>query len=198
MGSVNFLQSCVLDGIVIEPWTITRFPLEAAYHAKLSSAATRHVVASLFEFDHGRTVKTSLPSFRFGYLNKPLCFFVFGAFPGHVPFAVTSTTDFGFTPPTLAVFPPRIATAGSIDVNICGFDPFTAAFSGAVDTVFGSILLKLLVPFDLEWVGKQLLHVFQRDVICSTAFGWHVLGIRGGHGKYSFEAIMTHAVSAAK
>ena len=192
------LQSSVLRRFVAEPRTIAGFPAEAANHTELGSAATGHVIASLFELDHSRAIEAALPSFGFRHLDKPLRLFVVGAFAADVPFPVASTTDLGFAPPTLAVLPPAIGTARRIDVNVCRFDPLAATSSGTVDTVFSRILLKLLVPFDLELIGKQFLHMFQGDMIGGTAFRGHVLRIRGRHNKDSLEAIVTHAVPAGK
>jgi hypothetical protein len=45
-------QVCV-DGLVVEPGTIARFPFQPAHHAELGGAATGHVVAAFFELHHG-------------------------------------------------------------------------------------------------------------------------------------------------
>lgn len=101
----------------------------------------------------------------FGYFDKALGFFVFGTFAAGVPFAVACTTDLGLAPATLAIPPPAIGAAGQVEMNICWFDPLATASGGAVDAVFSSILMILLVPFLLERVGEQLFYVSQGDMI---------------------------------
>lgn len=159
------LQAIGGDGFVGEPGAIAGFPAKATDHAEFGSAATGHVVASFAEFYHGGAVETALPSFLFGYFDKTIGFFVVGTFAAGMPFAVAGTTDFGFAPPTLAISPSAIGTASQVEMYICWFDPRTAASGGAVDAVFSSILMILLVPSPLERVGKQLFYVFQRDII---------------------------------
>ena len=115
-----------------------------------------------------------------------------------MPFTVACTTNLGFAPPTFAISPPAIGTAGQVEMNLCWFDPRAAASGRAVDAVFSSILMIFLVPFPLECVGKQLFYVFQWDMIGCTACRRHVLWIRSRDSKDSFEAIVTHAVPAVK
>lgn len=47
------IEPVSLDGFVVEPGTVASLPFIPAYHTELGSATAGHMVAALFEFDHG-------------------------------------------------------------------------------------------------------------------------------------------------
>ena len=67
-----------------------------------------------------------------------------------MPLAVTSTADLSFAAAAFAVLAASIGPAGGIQKNMRGLDPLAAAFAGAVNTVFGGVLLIFFIPFLLE------------------------------------------------
>ena len=145
-GNVHVIQAVCFDGLVVEPGTVTGFPLKAADHAEFSSAATGHVVTAFFQFDGGFAVVTALPAFLFSDPDEFLGCCVFGTFARGVPSIVAEAADFGSTSLALAVLPAMVRTTTSIRVDICRLDPLAAFASGTVDAILSCVLLKFLVP----------------------------------------------------
>ena len=77
---IHVIQAVCLDGLVVEPRTVTGFPLEAADHAELGTAATSHMITAFFQFDGGFAIITALPAFLFGDSNEFLGCCVLGTF----------------------------------------------------------------------------------------------------------------------
>ena len=53
LHDVHMKQAVILYNLIIEPWTVTRFPLRTANHAELGSTATGHVITSFFQLNCG-------------------------------------------------------------------------------------------------------------------------------------------------
>lgn len=83
-------------------------------------------------------------------------------------------------------------------MDICGRDPGAAAASWTVDSVFGGVFLVFFIPLYFEAQIEELLYVLERNVLWSAAAGRHMGRIVDGHGEYSSEAGVTHAVAARK
>lgn len=66
-----------------------------------------------------------------------------------MPLAVALAADFESATATFAVFLRMNATA-EIGMDVCRFDPFTAAFSRTIYAVFGGVFLIFLIPFHFE------------------------------------------------
>ena len=143
---VHVIQAVCFDGLVVEPRTVTGFPLEAADHAEFGTAATGHVVTAFFQFDGGFAVVTALPAFLFGDPDEFLGRCVFGTFARGVPSVVAEAADFGSTSLTFTVLPAMVRTTTCISVDICRLDPLAAFSSGAVDAILGRVFLIFLVP----------------------------------------------------
>ena len=171
------IQSILLNGLVIEPRAIASFPLDTTDHAKLRFTATCHMIATLFQLDRGTTIVASLPSFFLGDFDKLLGGVVSRARAASMPTAIAGYAHFGSTSPAFTVFSSRIGSATGVNVNACGLDPLTTATSRTVQTVFGGVLLVLLVPFHLELEIKKFVYVFKGDVFWGAAFGGHMLWV---------------------
>ena len=192
------IEAILLHSLVIKPWTITRLPSQAADHAELCAAATRHVIASLLELDGRRAVEAALPAFLFRDLGESRCGFVIGTFPSGVPAPVTGAADFRAATNTFSIFAAAVGTAGGVEVDVGGLDPLAAAAGGAVDAVFGGVFLVFLVPLHLETPIEELLDMFKGDVVVGAAFWRHVLWVGDGKGEDSAEAGMAHPVGAGE
>ena len=140
------IQAVCFDGLVVEPRTVTGFPLEAADHAEFGTAATGHVVTAFFQFDGGFAVVTALPAFLFGDPDELLGRCVFRTFARGMPSIVAEAADFGSTSLAFAVLPAMVRTTTCISVYICRLDPLAAFSSGAVDAILGRVFLIFLVP----------------------------------------------------
>jgi len=70
-------------------------------------------------------------------------------------------------------------------MNISWLDPLTAATAWTIYPILSCIFLILPVPVLLKIDIKQALNMFQRYMVCSTAFRWHMLRISNGKLKYS-------------
>jgi hypothetical protein len=57
-----------------------------------------------------------------------------------MPFAVTLAADLGLTSTTLAIL------SSVLPMHAPGFDPFATPSGRTIDTIFGRVLLELLVP----------------------------------------------------
>lgn len=143
---VHVIQAICFDGLVVEPRTVTGFPLEAADHAELGTAATGHMITAFFQFDGGFAVVTALPAFLFGDPDEFLGGCIFGTFARGVPSVVTEAADFGSTSLAFTVLPAMVRTTTSICTNICRLDPLATLSSRAVDAIFSCVFLKFLVP----------------------------------------------------
>lgn len=152
-----------------------------------------HMIAALLELDHGRTVMTPLPPLSLCNLHKGIGFVILGAFFPAVPLAVTEAADLGLTSAAFAILS---ATSGLVKVDIGRLDPFSAAFTGAVDAVLGRVLLIFTVPLHLELDVEQLVDMLERDMISGATTGRHVLRIRDRQHEDTFQAVMTHDVAA--
>jgi len=182
--------------LVVEPRAVAAFPFEAADHAEFGAAAARHVVAAFLELDHCAAVVAALPTCLLCYLGEAGGGFVFWALSTGMPFPIAGHADFRPTPLAFSVFSSAVETAGSVDVDICGFYPFAAAFCGAVGAVLGCVFLVFLVPFHFELDVEELVDVFEGDVFAGAA-GWgHVRGVGDGHGEDPAEAGVAHTVAA--
>lgn len=116
-------EAVSVDGFVVEPGTIARFPLEAADHAEFGAAATGHVVATFLQLDSCRAVETALPSFFLRDLDKLLRSGVFGTFAARMPFVIARAADFCLAPLAFAKLPASVGASAGIDVDMCRFDP---------------------------------------------------------------------------
>lgn len=153
----------VVIGVVslfVEPEAGTSFPLDAAGEAELGTATTSHVVAAFDLLDRSSAVVTALPTFPLSHLDEFLGCGVFGAFTRGVPFVVAETADFGLAAVAFPVFAAVVGAAAGVGVDVGGLDPFTAAFGGAVEAVFGGVFLVFAVPFYLEVVVEEFYYVF--------------------------------------
>lgn len=100
-----------------------------------------------------------------------------------MPFAAAVHTSLGCASRAFSVFLAIVGVA-----NVLWTNKLTATASGAVDAVAGRKLYKFLVPILFEILVKEALNVFEGDIVCGAAFGWHVLGISDGEFKASLEA----------
>ena len=171
------VQAVCFDGLVVKPRTVTGFPLEAADHAELGTAATGHMITAFFQFNGGFAVVTALPAFLFSDPDEFLGCCVFGTFARGVPSIIAEAADFGPTSLAFAVLPAMVRTTTSIRTNICRLDPLAALSSWAVNAILSCIFLKFLVPEILEFIVKQPIYVFERNHVRCAARRRHMLGI---------------------
>lgn len=115
------VESVGFDGLIVEPRAVTGLPFVATDHAEFSRAATCHVIAAFFKFDHGGAVEASLPAFLLGDFDEFLGLFVFRAVSTGVPFAVADAANLGMTSFALPVL------AAAVCINIFWFDPLAAS-----------------------------------------------------------------------
>lgn len=195
-GDVDVSEAVGFDGLVVEPGAVARFPREAADHAELGAAAAGHVVAAFLELDGRGAVEAALPAFFLGDLDEFLRRGVFGAVAAGMPFVVAGAADFRLAPLAFAKLPASVGATARVDVDMCGFDPGAATPCGAVDAVFGRVLLKLSIPFSFEAVVEELVDVFEVDAIFCAACRWHMLWIGRGKGEDTAQAGVAHAVFA--
>ena len=154
------------------------------------------MVAAFLQFNRGGAVEAALPALLFSDLGETLRGLVFRTFTTCMPFTIASAADFGPATAAFPVFAAAVRTARGVQVDIRGFDPFATSSCGTVDAVLGSVLLVLLIPFLLELCIKELLDVFQRNVVLSTAFGRHMLRVSNGQREYSPQTGVAHAMIA--
>ena len=195
LRDIHMVQPVVLYSFVVEPWTITALPFDAADHAEFSLASARHVIAAFLELDRGRAVVTSLPAFQFGDLGKSCGRFVFGTILTVVPFSVAHDTYLCPAAAAFPVFPSGVCAARSVQVDICRFNPLATALGGTINAILRCVFLIFPIPFHLELQVEQLVHVFQGDVVYGAAFRRHVGRICNGHCKDAPKARMAHAMA---
>lgn len=151
------------------------------------------MVTALLQLNHSLTPITPLPALILGLRQQLNRLLVFGTIPRAMPLAITSHTHLGLTLPTLPVLAVRVV---GVVADVLGLDELVAALGRAVDAVAGRVLDELLVPRLFEVVVKKPVYMFQGDVVCGAAFGWHVLGVGEGQFEASLEAVLTHPVAA--
>jgi hypothetical protein len=139
------------------------------------------MIAALFKFNHSLAVVATLPSLLFSQIDKALSLWVFRALAASVHLVVTQRADLCLTLGAATV----LATLEL--VHIGRLDPLAAVLCRAVEAVLCRILLVLCVPQNLELVVKEVVDVFERDVMLVAAFGRHVYGILDGHGEDATE-----------
>jgi len=83
-------------------------------------------------------------------------------------------------------------------MDVSRSDPITATGIGAVDAVFGVVLLILTIPQHFEFQVEQSLDMLQRDMIVAAAARRHVCWVRHGHFEDSSQAIVTHTVTTGQ
>lgn len=171
-----------IDGFIVEPGTIARFPLQAAHHAEFSGAATGHVVATFFELDHCAATIAPLPAFLFRRLHESFRLWIFRAFSrgvhllrtnrAHSSFALLTTTDL----------------AAILHGDIVRFDPGSAFSSWTIYTILGLVFLKLAIPGHFEFVIEELFDVLEINVLIGATSRRHVCWVIDGHGENTLEA----------
>lgn len=77
-----------------------------------------------------------------------------------MPFPVTRDTYFRPAAAAFPIFPSTVYVAGSVQVDVCGFYPLTAALGGTIDAILGCVFLILPIPLHLKFQVKQLIHMF--------------------------------------
>lgn len=147
------------------------------------------MVATFFQLNHGPTTVASLPASFFSSIEQLVSFLVVGTLLGAMPFSITQTAHSRSTPRTFPNF-----TAVPL-VNMRRLDPFSALPCRTIYAVLGRVFLEFLIPRLLKLDVKQLINMFERNMICCAAFGWHMLGIRDGHAENSLQAGMAHTMS---
>lgn len=88
-----------------------------------------------------------------------------------MPLAVTQTTHLRLASATLAIL------LTSFSMYLRRSYPLTASLGRAVYSVFCGVFRVLLVPHHLELRVKQVVDMFERDVVRGTAFRWHMLWV---------------------
>ena len=88
-----------------------------------------------------------------------------------MPLAIAKATNLYLATTALPILLPIFLA------NTFRFNPFTAASRRAIYPILGRVLLELPIPRPLKVYIEQLLNVFERYVVCSAAFGWHMLWI---------------------
>lgn len=99
-----------------------------------------HVVAALLQLDHCSAVITPLPACLLCHFEELIGLLILGTIFTSVPLAIAKTTDLCLATAALPILLPIFL------VNIGGLDPFTAASSGAIDSILCRILLKFSIP----------------------------------------------------
>ena len=191
LRDIHMNEAVRFDGVVVEPGAITRLPFQAADHTKFGPAPTCHVVAAFLKLNGGGAIEATLPSFLLCDLDEFLRRGVLGAFTARVPFVVAGAADFRLASLAFAVLP-----AAGVDFDVCGFDPGAATPGGAVDAVFGRILMVFSVPSSFEIVVEELIDVFQFDALFCAAGRGHMLRVRCREGEDAAKAGVAHAVFA--
>lgn len=175
---------------VVEPWAITGLPFQSTYHTEFSHAPTCHVVAALFQLDHSRAVEAFLPSLLLGRINELLRGWILGTIAGRMCFIVTNGADFGTATFAFANFP------AMFDCDMAWLDPVATVAADAVDPVLGLILEKLPVPCLLELLAKELVNMFQVDVIVCATSRRHMCRIGDGHLEDTPQTRVAHSMLA--
>jgi hypothetical protein len=166
---------------VVEPRTFASLPRAGAEHAEVGATAASHMVAALFEFNHGLAVVATLPSLLFGHIDKSLSLWIFGALAAGVHLIVTQRANLCLT------FGAATVLATLKLVHVGRLDPLATVLCGTVEAILCRILLILCVPQYLEFVVEQVVDVFERDVILIAALRRHVYGVLDGHGEDATE-----------
>jgi hypothetical protein len=169
------------DGGVVEPRTFASLPRAGAEHAKVGATATGHMIATLFELNHGLAVVATLPSLLFSHIDKSLSLWIFGALAAGVHLVVAQRANF------CLAFRAATVLATLELVHIGRLDPLATVFRRTVEAVLCRILLILCVPQNLELIVKEVVNVFERDVVLVAAFGRHMYRILDGHGEDAAE-----------
>jgi hypothetical protein len=128
---LHVIQPVCLNGFIIEPWAITRLPLEATDHTKLCCTATSHVIAAFFELDHCPTIIASLPACFFSRFKEAIRLFILRTILPAMPFPITLTTDLRLATTAFANFLPLFF------MYIARFYPFATPPSWTIYTVLG-------------------------------------------------------------
>lgn len=129
-----------IDGLVVEPRTVARFPLQSTDHAELGRTATGHVVAAFFEFNHGGAIVTSLPTFLPGDLGQGFHLGIFGTVARDVHLLRTNPAD-----SSLALLAPA-NFAAVFNLHMMWFDPRATPPGGAVYPVFRLEFIIFAIP----------------------------------------------------
>ena len=114
-----------------------------------------HMVAPFLQLYHCRTVVASLPTSLLGYLHKLLCLFILRTVLPDMPLAIAKTAYLSLTPTAFPVPPSASRTSRGVCVDVCWFDPLTAALTRTVDPILSGKFLVFLVPQVLEFVTEE-------------------------------------------
>lgn len=151
-----------------------------------------HMVAALFELDHGLTSMTTLPPFSLGLLEELIGILISGTDPAGMPPATAYTAHLGLAAPAFGIVAPILACA-----NVFGLDKLTATWRWTVDAIPGRIFGELFVPRLLEGIVKKTFNILQGNIL-RAAFGRHALRILDRELKTPFQTRIAHSVSAFK
>lgn len=179
-----------IDGLIVEPRTIARLPLQATDHAEFRCTPTSHVVAAFFELDHGRTAVASLPALLLGDFDEGFRLRILRTLPRDVHFLRTYAAH-----PCFALLAPPDFPA-ILNLDIVRFDPGAAFPSRAIYAVLRLEFSVFAIPQDLELLIEELVNVLQIDMLIRTTSRRHVSRVLDRHGKDALQARMAHAVSA--
>lgn len=150
------------------------------------------MTAAFLELDHGLTTMAALPCFPFRRSGELGRFLGPGAFGRVMPLAAAGRADLGAAAAALGVPPPAFAA------DVLWPDPLTTSPRRTIQTAPAGVLQILLVPLPLEVGVKELLDVFERDMISGAASGGHVLRVGEGQFEDTAKARVAYAMAASE
>lgn len=175
---------------VIEPWTITSFPLHATHHTELSCTATRHVIASFFQFHHCRAAVAFLPAFLLRGFDELFRHRILGTVATCMCFIIADGTH-----PGAATFAFAYLSA-MFKHDVIGLDPLTAAFADTVDLVLRLVFEEFAIPGLLEFLVEEFVDVFEIDMFVCAAARRHMSWVCDGHLENASKTRVTHSMFA--
>ena len=182
--------------VLVEPGAVAGLPFLAADHAELGLASARHVVAAVLELDDGFAGVAALPALLFGHFGEFLRRDIVWAGFGRVPFLAAGGTDFGFAFEADAEFAAVVGAPRLVSVDVFGFNPCAAAFSRAVEPIFGGEVAVFAIPFNFEFVIEEFLDAVKGDGFFIAAGGRHESGICSREFEGAAGTVMAHVVFA--
>jgi hypothetical protein len=102
-----------------------------------------------------------LPALLLGHLHKAVGLLVLGTFSLGVELAVAEYAHLGVARAAACV----LAAVRRVHLDLGRLDPLAASLGRTVQSVGSGVLLKLLVPLDLELVIEESVGILQGDVL---------------------------------
>jgi hypothetical protein len=132
-----------------------------------------HVVTSFLQFNHSLAAVASLPTLFLRHLDHAVGLLVLWTLAPTVKLAIAEYANFGIAPTTTSVF----SLSSQIYTYLGWLNPLATAPRRTVEPILRGVFLIFFVPERLEFVVKEPLGVFKRNMILGAASWRHVLWI---------------------